>query len=346
MRTVGRALLGYLTRNVRLFSVVTGCALLVALCCIAPQWIRVDYYLRLVIYAMINSVIALGLNFVVGIAGQINLGQAVFVGVGAYALAMLTQRAAAPWIPSVLAALLSSAGLGMALGWMSNRLRGPYLAVTTLAANVIFYLVASHEVWLTGGPMGIRVPWGKVPRLFGTVLDVRAVYYVVLTALLVLFMVGRLIYHSKLGRSFRAVRDDEMVAGLMGVNTVRAKMWACTLCALYAGVAGVLYVLTFRFVAPSEFTSLQSFRYLAMITIGGLGSLSGSVLGAFAVTLVPEFLRFLHGYWDIILGVSILGVLLLFPRGLGFIPEYAAHLLSRKEVEERWTGEFQLPHSK
>ena len=261
--------------------------------CLLPRWIQTDYYLRVIVYAMINGVIAMGLNFAVGIAGQINLGQAVFVGIGAYALAILTQRLGAPWIPSVVAALVASGVLGAAFGWMSNRLRGPYLAITTLAANLIFYLVASHEVGLTGGPMGIRIARADVPRAFGAPLNVRAVYYIALGALLIVLVLGRMVYHSKLGRSFRAVRDDEVVAGLMGVNTVQTKIWACIICALYGGVGGILYLLTFRFVAPSEFTALQSFRYLAMVTIGGLGNLGGSILGAFAVTIVPEFLRFL-----------------------------------------------------
>ncbi len=327
------------------FGLAMGGVVLVALGCLVPFWIHVDYYLRVLVYAMVNSVIALGLNFAVGVTGQINLGQAVFVGLGAYGSAILTQKLSAPWVASVGTAVLAAGIMGAALGWISNRLRGPYLAITTLAMNLIFYLVASHEVWLTGGPMGIRIPRLNVPRLFGVELDVRVVYYVVLVALVALFLLGRLIYHSKVGRAFRAVRDDETVASLMGVNTVRTKMWACVICSFYGGVGGVLYLLTFRFVAPSEFTALQSFRYLAMITIGGLGNLSGSILGAFFVTTVPEFLRVVQGYWDVILGSSILLILLLFPKGLGFVRDYLSQLVRKKEVEERWTGEFRLPRA-
>ena|GEM_PF-579415 len=326
------------------FVLLTLGALLVALVGV-PRWVKVDYYLRIIVYAMLNSIAALGLNFAVGVAGQINLGQSLFAGVSAYALAILTQRLGAPWIPSVAAALVLAGVLGAGLGWMSNRLRGPYLAVTTLATALIFYMVVSHEVWLTGGPMGIRVPRANVPRLFGILVDLRVVYYLVVGALLILFVLGRVIYRSKVGRSFRAVRDDEMVAGLMGINTLQAKVWACTICSVYAGVAGVLYVLTYRFLAPVEFTALQSFRYLAMVTIGGLGNLVGSVLGAFAVTLIPEFLRVVQGYWDIILGVSILLVLLVFPKGLGFLPDYMAQLMAKRKAEVRWTGEFHVPKS-
>ncbi len=318
----------------------------IALWCMVPQWVRTDYYLRVLVYAMINSVIALGLNFVVGVTGQINLGQAVFVGVSAYTLAILTQKVKASWLWSVMAALSATSILGTGLGWISNRLRGPYLAVTTLAVNLIFFLVASHEVWLTGGPMGVRVPLINTPRVFGAVLNVRIVYYIVLGSLVILLGIGQLIYRSKVGRAFRTVRDDETAAALMGINVVQAKVWACIICTFFAGVGGVLYLLTFRFVCPSEFTALQSFRYLAMITIGGLGNLFGSVLGAFAVTIVPEFLRVIQGYWDIILGVSIIFILLVFPKGLGFIGEYVSRLVSRREVEARWTGEFQFPEMK
>ena len=158
--------------------------------------------------------------------------------------------------------------------------------------------------------------------------------------LLVLYQLARVIYHSKIGRSFRATRDDELAARIMGINTVKAKVQACMLCALFAGIAGVLQLFTFKFIAPTSFTYLQSFRYLAMIVVGGLGSLPGSVAGAAVITVVPEFFRMWPGLWDVILGATILAVLLFFPKGLGFFVEYISKLVARVKVEERWTGEI------
>lgn len=323
--------------NARRWRVLLLGVVAIALWVLPAQLLTSPYYLRLITFAWINAVIALGLNMAVGVTGQINLGQAALVGVSAYATAMLITFAGWGWLPSAVVGVVAAVFTGMALGWVSNRLRGPYLAIVTLGANVVFQLLLFNEVDLTGGPMGLRVP---APRMFGIRLSSSTIYMIVFGCLVLLYVICRLVYHSKLGRNFRATRDDETVARIMGINTTRAKVQACMLCGLCAGLGGVLFLLSYRFVAPAEFAPTQSFRYLAMVVIGGLGNLPGAVLGALVVSLVPEFLRMWPGLWDVVLGSSILIVLLLFPRGLGFISEYLGALFSKKSVEERWTGEI------
>lgn len=327
----------YPTLNVRRWRVLLLGLVAVALWVLPAQLLQSPYYLRLITFAWINAVIALGLNMAVGVAGQINLGQAALVGVSAYVTAMFIRLAGWAWLPSAVVGVAAAVSTGMALGWVSNRLRGPYLAIVTLGANVVFQLLLFNEVDLTGGPMGLRV---SAPQVFGTRVSAPAVYMIVFGCLVLLYALCRLVYHSKLGRNFRATRDDETVARIMGINTVRAKVQACMLCGLCAGLGGVLFLLSYRFIAPAEFAPTQSFRYLAMVVIGGLGNLPGAILGALVVTLVPEFLRMWPGLWDVVLGSSILVVLLLFPKGLGFISEYLGALLSKKSVEQRWTGEI------
>jgi len=316
--------------------------LLVALWVLPPQFLASPYYLRLINFAWINAIIALGLNMAVGIAGQINLGQAAFVGLSAYITAILIKHVGWTWLSSGVAGVVGTVVAGMGVGWVSNRLRGPYLAIVTLGFNLVFQILLLNEVSLTGGPMGLRI---KAPQVFGATINLQITYILVFGALIFIYILYRLIYYSKIGRNFRATRDDEIVARIMGVNTVQAKVQACMLSALCAGVGGVLFLLNYLFIAPAAFTPVQSFRYLAMVVIGGLGNLLGSVLGALVITFVPEFLRMWPGLWDVVLGGSILLILLLFPKGLGFFLEYLSSLFSQKKIEERWTGQIGLPRS-
>jgi len=314
--------------------------LLVALWVLPPTFLSSPYYLRLVSFGWINAIIALGLNMAVGVAGQINLGQAAFVGLSAYVTAMLIKLVGWTWLPSAVAGIVGTVVAGTAVGWVSNRLRGPYLAIVTLGFNLVFQILLLTQVDFTGGPMGLRV---KAPEIFGVKMNMQAIYIVLFGFFILIYMLCRLIYYSKIGRNFRATRDDEIVARIMGVNTVRAKVQACMFSAFCAGVAGVLFLLNYLFIAPAAFTPMQSFRYLAMVVIGGLGNLLGSVLGALVITFIPEFLRVWPGLWDVVLGGSILLVLLLFPKGLGFFGEYLSTLFSQKKIEQRWTGQIRSP---
>ena len=307
------------------------------LCFLIPQSLESPYYIRLLAFAWTNTIAAIGLQIAVGICGQINLGQAAYVGIAAYSFALSVKFFGWHWFSAAIVGIVAATIGGLGTGWISNRLRGPYLAIVTLALNLVFYVVVLNEVEITGGPMGISI---STPFFRGRPMSLNMTYYVASVCAIVLYGLARLIYYSKVGRSFRAVRDDEWAAGILGINVIRAKVQACVLSSFFAGVAGVLYALNYRYLAPSEFTSVQSFRYLAMIVIGGLGSLSGAVAGAFAVTLVPEFLRMWPGLWDVILGLTILLVLLFFPRGMSSVPEHVYQRFSRRKAEERTTGQI------
>ena len=295
---------------------------------VLPFLLKNPYYLRIYGLFLINTIIALGLNMATGVAGQINLGQAGLVGTSAYSFAILLREGVA-WPLATLVALGITAFLGVMFGYVSNRLVGPYLAIVTLAFNLVFTIIINNETGLTGGPFGLRVR---------STIGLAGACTVSAALVLGLYFVAVKIYYSHLGRCFQAIRDDEVAAKVYGISPLSIKVIACAFSALLAAIGGILQVCTFGYVAPTSFTVTQSFRYLAIVVVGGLGYLPGSFFGSAAITLIPEFLRWLTGLWDIVLGTTIIILLLFFPEGFGYVGRYVSSLFAKVQVEERWTG--------
>ena len=264
---------------------------------------------------MIAAVAVLGLNFIFGWAGLISLAQAGFMGIGAYATAILTTRYALPiWASAPLAVAL--AGMAAVLvGLPLLRLRGHYLALATLGFNVSFRIVANGWESFLGGTDGIAsIP---SPAVFGRALDTDGSYFYVLwAALAVSVAIATRLRASHVGRAMVTVRDDEIAAGAASVDVVRVKVQAFALGACYAGGAGVLFAHFTRYIAPEDFDLSQSILYLAMLIIGGEGSIAGAVLGALLVTFLPEWLRFLGAAYLTFFGALMLLVLIFLPKGL------------------------------
>ena len=295
------------------------CAFLGSLA-IVPLVVHNPFYLHVMNLALINVVVVIGLNLATGVAGQIVLGQAALMGIGAYATALLMVRAALPWYVAGVLALALSCLVGIGLGAVSTRIKGHYLAITTLGFNEIFRLITVNETALTGGPSGLT---GIPPlRLSGLAIHPDQQLYLPLLGLSVLmtFLAIR-VFRSRFGRNFRAIRDNEVAAEAMGVNSRAAKMQAFVLCSLWAGVGGLAYVYLVGFIAPNNFTISESIRYLVMQVVGGLGSIPGSFLGALLITILPEALRAWEEYYIAAYALGIIVVLLGFPRGLGAIAE-------------------------
>ncbi len=299
-----------------------------ALMLVLPFLLKNNYHLRIYGLLVINMIVSIGLNMAVGVAGQINLGQAGLVGTGAYAFAILLQKGVA-WPLAAMGALTIGVFWGVAFGYISNRLAGPYLAIVSLAFNLVFTIVINNEVAWTGGPFGLKIlsPIG----LTGACIVSAALF-------LALYFIATGVYHSHLGRCFRSIRDDELSAKAYGINPLNMKVVACVFSSFLAAIGGILQACTFGYVAPTSFTVTQSFRYLAMIVVGGLGYLPGTFFGPAAITLIPEFLRWLTGLWDIVLGTTIIILLLFFPEGFGYVGKYVSNLFAKVKVEERWTG--------
>ncbi len=292
-----------------------------------------DYYISIINLVLIAVVGALGLNILVGYTGQISIGHGAFMSVGAYTAANLVTHLHAPFWITIPAGGLMAALIGAVVGIPSLRIKGIYLAIATLAAQLIIEWTINHVPAISGGVQAsIQVPR---PVFFGTPLKTQTQLYLFLMGFVVLAIVGTSnLIRSRIGRAFIAIRDQDIAAEIIGIDIFRYKLWAFAISSFYAGVTGVLYTYYLGIANYEQFQLVVSIDYLAMVIIGGLGSILGSILGAIFVTLLPILTRwFLEDYgWMFLaqqdlqnaipnLRLTLFGVLIIFflvvePEGL------------------------------
>lgn len=251
-----------------------------------------EYYLAILNLIFIAIVGALGLNILVGYTGQISIGHGAFMSVGAYTAANLAVRLGLPFWITLPAGGLMAALIGVFVGMPSLRIKGLYLAIATLAGQLIIEWTINHVPAISGGAQAsIEVPR---PDLFGLVLNTQGRLYFFLLFFAVLAIVATLnLVRSRIGRAFVAVRDQDIAAEIIGINIYRYKLLSFAVSSFYAGVCGVLYTYYFGIANYEQFQLIVSIDFLAMVIIGGLGSVLGSILGAVFVTLLPIVLRLL-----------------------------------------------------
>ena len=263
--------------------------------------------LNLVLIAVVG---ALGLNILVGYSGQISIGTGAFMSVGAYTAANLITHLHAPFWIAVPAGGLMAAAVGAIVGIPSLRIKGIYLAIATLAAQLIIEWTINHVQAISGGVQAsITIPR---PSVFGMQLKSEAQIYCFLMFIVVLALVVTLnLVRSRIGRAFVAIRDQDIAAEIIGINIFRYKLWAFAISSFFAGVTGVLESYYLGIANYEQFQIDVSIDYLAMVIIGGLGSVLGSVLGAIFVTLLPIATRlFLEQFGSILLpGADLLNVI-------------------------------------
>jgi branched-chain amino acid transport system permease protein len=249
-----------------------------------------EYPLSIFNLILISVVGALGLNILVGFTGQISIGHAALMSVGAYTAANLITRLHAPFWVALPAGGLMAAAIGALIGVPSLRIKGLYLAIATLAGQLIIEWVINHVPWISGGVQAsIEVPR---PTLFGMALKTQAQFYPFLLFFAVLAIVATInLTRSRIGRAFIAIRDQDIAAEIIGINIFRYKLMAFAIASFFAGVTGVLYTYYLGVANYEQFQIGVSIDYLAMIIIGGLGSVLGSILGATFVTLLPVVTR-------------------------------------------------------
>src|SRR5262252_4796237 len=249
-----------------------------------------EYYISILNLILIAVVGALGLNILVGYTGQISIGHGAFMSVGAYTAANLVVHLGAPFWITITAGGLMAALIGAVVGIPSLRIKGIYLAIATLAAQLIIEWTINHVPAISGGVQAsIQVPR---PSLFGTQLKSQTQLYLFLMAFAVLAIVATAnLVRSRIGRAFIAVRDQDVAAEIIGINIFRYKLAAFAISSFYAGVTGVLYTYYLGIANYEQFQLPVSIDYLAMVIIGGLGSILGSILGAVFVTLLPILTR-------------------------------------------------------
>jgi branched-chain amino acid transport system permease protein len=251
-----------------------------------------EYYLSVLNLILIAIVGALGLNILTGYTGQISIGHGAFMSVGAYTAANLAVKLGLPFWITLPAGGLMAAFVGVLVGMPSLRIKGLYLAIATLAGQLIIEWTINHVPAISGGAQAsIQVPR---PHLFGLVLDTQSRLYFFLLFFAALAIVATLnLVRSRIGRAFVAVRDQDIAAEIIGINIFRYKLLSFAISSFYAGVCGVLYTYYFGIANYEQFQLIVSIDYLAMIIIGGLGSVLGSIFGAIFVTLLPIVLRLL-----------------------------------------------------
>ncbi|MEW6141129.1 MAG: branched-chain amino acid ABC transporter permease [Thermodesulfobacteriota bacterium] len=252
-----------------------------------------DYVLYIANLIGIAIIGAVGLNLLTGCTGQISLGHAAFVGVGGYATAVLMTRYGVPfWFALPLAGGVAAL-VGLIIGIPSLRVKGLYLCIATLAAQFILEWIFVHWESVTQGIRGINVPPPQIGDLvFRTE---KTFYYITLVVAVLGVGFARNILRTKWGRAFFAIRDRDLAAEMMGINLFRYKLVAFALSSFYAGIAGGLWVAFMKVVTPEHFPFGLSIEYLAMIIVGGLGSILGSIFGAIFMVMVPELLNVVTG---------------------------------------------------
>ena len=310
---------------------IVGIVLVLAVLAVVPYY-ATTYWLDVMNRIGIAIIGAIGLNILVGYTGQISIGHAAFLAVGAYATAILEINAGLPFYLAIPLAALITAGFGLIFGIPSLRLKGLYLAIATLAAHFIATYGIIHWERLTNGVLGLMVPTATV---FGIPLDSDArVFYLIFALVIPATFFAKNLFRTRVGRAFIAIRDRDVAAGVMGVSLYRYKLLAFVISSAYAGVAGGLMAHHSRIIFPDAFSLLVAIDYLAMIIIGGLGSILGCIFGAIFMTLLPEVLKLgatsLTGVYpnafgaiasarDIVFGFAVIFFLMYEPLGLARI---------------------------
>ncbi len=247
------------------------------------------YIIYLINISCIATIAALGLNILTGFTGQISLGHAAFFAIGAYCTAIISSRFQVPFWICLPASGVLAACAGLFVGIPCLRLKGLYLAMATMSFGVVVEYVVITWDSVTKGVRGISVP---TLNLLGYPLDSNnKLYYflIVLTALAIIAATN--LMRTRVGRAFIAIRDRDIAAEVMGVSLTQYKVMAFAISSFYAGIAGGLYAYVMEYIHPEHFTFLLSVQYLAMIIVGGLGSILGSIFGAVFITIIPEFIK-------------------------------------------------------
>jgi branched-chain amino acid transport system permease protein len=280
----------------------------------------------------------MGLNLTVGYAGQMSIGHAAFLGIGAYSAAILTKSGLSFWL-AVPVSAVNCFLVGLVLGFPALRVQHHYLAFATLGFNVLVYLFIRNEEWLTGGTFGISGI--QRPKLFGLSLDGSAAFfYFTYASTILLALALWWVIRSPWGRAFAALRDNPIRAESLGVNIMAYTLLAFAIGAAFAGTAGAYFAALVQFIEPGPFHLVTSLMMLLMVIVGGSGRFFGPMLGAAIVILLPEWLRFMRDWYLVVFGLAIVALMIWLPGGLLSIPD---RMRWRRTVEGKTGPDPVLP---
>lgn len=292
-----------------ILTCVVGIALFLAL----PQFL-VEFQLFQICLIAATSLVVLGLVIVTGMAGQISLAQAAFVGLGGYIPAILQSRYGVPvWAGVPLAAAIVAA-VGFVLGQLTLRVSGHYLALATMAFTAIVQLTFIHAEPVTAGAIGMAMP---PLEIFGaTLTSGRGLYFVVIPVTASLFIVVYNLLASPVGRSFAAIRQSETAAAAMGINVLAYKAAAFAASGFLGAIGGAMLALLSTYLDPSQFGITQTVYFLAIAVVGGMQSPLGAIVGSAVFVVLPEFLQTFQTYLGLVFALLLLGFIVLRPNGL------------------------------
>ena len=272
------------------------------------------YQLRVWMLLLIYALLALGLNVLVGLAGLVSLGQVGLFAVGAYCASILATKAGFGFFPGLAISMLLAGGCGVMLAYPTVRVRGVYLAVITIAFGIIVENIAVEWSSVTGGTMGI----GNIPKVSigGTQLDDVRFFYLIGALFLAGFVLHYNLIHSRFGRAIRAVTQSEIAARSIGISPIFMRTLAFVVSAVYAGAAGALYAYLNNYVNPDTFRFVDSVRFLLMVILGGSGTVIGPVIGAAALTYLPELFQAFGVWQQFAYGALLAFVMFVMPLGI------------------------------
>jgi len=291
-------------------AALLGVCLLLA--CAAPLGLN-GYGLYLLTLTEIFALVALGLNLLTGYAGQISLCHASFFGVGAYATAILTQKAGLPYLLSLFLGAVLTTAIGALAAVPALRLKNIYLAIATLGFGVVLQKIIFEWRSLTGGGSGLAL---TAPSIAGYELGATGLYYLTLTLMTVGLFGAWNVSRGRTGRALLVIKDSEIAAGSLGIHAARYKVTAFAISAFYAAIAGGLFAYLVRYINPESFSVGLSISFLSMVVIGGLGTIGGSIIGAAFYVIVPELLRGIKDAPGLVFGLLLVIVMVFMPQGL------------------------------
>lgn len=262
-----------------------------------------SYYKGIITFALINVILAVSLNLIVGFTGQLCLGHAGFMSIGAYVSALISQKAHMPFVASILIGAIIACILAALIGYPTLKLTGDYFAITTLAFCQIIQIIIMN-INVVGGARGF------------TGIPIKTTFTVAFIFMVITIIVIKNIINSSQGRAMLSVRENEIAAESMGINALKYKIMAFVVAAFFAGLAGGLYAHYAGYIKPDSFDFNKSIDYLTFVVFGGLGSLSGSVIAAIVLTFLPELLRGMGDFRMVIYPLALILLMIFRPEGL------------------------------
>jgi branched-chain amino acid transport system permease protein len=277
--------------------------------------VKNPFVLNMLSLSALTVIVVIGLNLLLGFAGQISLGHAGFVALGAYISSILSMKFNInPWAAIFIAVFLTSL-FGAIIAYPTLKLKSHYLAMATLAIGEIIHSIANNYVELTGGPQGLAgMP---ILSIFGFSFDSEEKFYFFIWSLtFLLILLSMNFVSSRFGRAYKAIKSKENAATAFGINVHLYKVFIFTVSVFYASLAGALYAFYLGFVSPSSFDLTQSIDYVVMVVIGGMGSFFGVFFTSVILSILPNLLTFLEDYWPIANGLLLIAAMMYMPNGL------------------------------